>query len=196
MTIHTMQVISLKASFVPSSSTSLAEMVADQILDAIMSHQLVGGDRLIETDLDAPFRRPFSKSPTCLCSIHSGLRSLATPSSYSPSKPSAIRNSAGSLPNTAVISIRFLRASQQRSTRRSDCPRLVSSDTLAFAKASGLWILIWEGYAEPDWVKPFEKENGVKCQVAYFGSVDETFANMQWPKGADFDVFAFDTSTF
>ena len=66
----------------------------------------------------------------------------------------------------------------------------------AYAKATELRILTWEGYAEPEWVKPFEEANGVKTQVAYVGSVDEMFAKMQGSKGADFDVVAFDTSTF
>jgi spermidine/putrescine-binding protein len=67
---------------------------------------------------------------------------------------------------------------------------------IASAKASELRILTWEGYAEPDWVKPFEAANGVKCQVVYIGSVDEMFAKVQGSKGADYDVIAFDTSSF
>ena len=67
---------------------------------------------------------------------------------------------------------------------------------IASAKASELRILTWEGYAEPDWVKPFEAANGVKCQIVYIGSVDEMFAKVQGSKGADYDVIAFDTSSF
>lgn len=66
----------------------------------------------------------------------------------------------------------------------------------AFAKADELRILTWEGYAEPDWVKPFETKHGVRTSVVYTGSVDEMFAKMQGSKGADFDVVAFDTSSF
>ncbi|MFT3987881.1 extracellular solute-binding protein [Aestuariivirga sp.] len=66
----------------------------------------------------------------------------------------------------------------------------------AEAKADTLRILTWEGYAEPDWVKPFEEAQGVKTSVVYTGSVDEMFAKMQGSKGADFDVVAFDTSSF
>ena len=66
----------------------------------------------------------------------------------------------------------------------------------ASAKATDLRILTWEGYAEPEWVKPFEEANGVKCNTVYVGSVDEMFAKMSGSKGADFDVVAFDTSTF
>jgi spermidine/putrescine-binding protein len=66
----------------------------------------------------------------------------------------------------------------------------------ASAKATELRVLTWEGYAEPEWVKPFEAKYGVKTSVAYTGSVDEMFAKMQGSKGADFDVVAFDTSSF
>jgi putative spermidine/putrescine transport system substrate-binding protein/spermidine/putrescine transport system substrate-binding protein len=59
-----------------------------------------------------------------------------------------------------------------------------------------LRILTWEGYAEPEWVKPFEEKTGAKTSVVYTGSVDEMFAKMQGTKGADFDVVAFDTSSF
>ena len=72
-------------------------------------------------------------------------------------------------------------------------PALIRS---ASAKASELRVLTWEGYAEPEWVKPFEAKYGVKTSVAYTGSVDEMFAKMQGSKGADFDVVAFDTSSF
>ena len=48
-----MQVVALKAGLVPLESTSLAEQVADRIVDAIVTHQLSGGDRLIETELAA-----------------------------------------------------------------------------------------------------------------------------------------------
>lgn len=65
------------------------------------------------------------------------------------------------------------------------------------ARAAGDFrILTWEGYAEPEWVKPFEEKHGVKTSVVYAGSVDEMFAKMQGSQGADFDVVAFDTSSF
>jgi spermidine/putrescine-binding protein len=65
------------------------------------------------------------------------------------------------------------------------------------ARAEGeLRVLTWEGYAEPEWVKPFEEKHGVKLSIVYTGSVDEMFAKMQGSKGADFDVVAFDTSSF
>lgn len=65
------------------------------------------------------------------------------------------------------------------------------------AQAAGDFrILTWEGYTEPEWVKPFEEKHSVKTSIVYAGSVDEMFAKMQGSKGADFDVVAFDTSAF
>jgi len=62
--------------------------------------------------------------------------------------------------------------------------------------ASDFRILTWEGYTEPEWVKPFEEKHGVKTSIVYAGSVDEMFAKMQGSQGTDFDIVAFDTSAF
>jgi putative spermidine/putrescine transport system substrate-binding protein/spermidine/putrescine transport system substrate-binding protein len=67
---------------------------------------------------------------------------------------------------------------------------------VARAAPADFRILTWEGYAEPEWVKPFEAANNVRTTIAYVGSVDEMFAKMQGSKGQDFDVVAYDTSTF
>jgi putative spermidine/putrescine transport system substrate-binding protein/spermidine/putrescine transport system substrate-binding protein len=64
------------------------------------------------------------------------------------------------------------------------------------AQAKELRILTWEGYAEPEWIEPFQEETGATVNVVYTGSVDEMFAKMQASQGADFDVVAFDTSSF
>lgn len=64
------------------------------------------------------------------------------------------------------------------------------------AQGKDLRILTWEGYAEPDWVDPFKAQTGANVNIVYTGSVDEMFAKMQGSKGADFDVVAFDTSSF
>ncbi|WP_334175898.1 extracellular solute-binding protein [Pseudoxanthobacter sp.] len=64
------------------------------------------------------------------------------------------------------------------------------------AATPDLRVLTWEGYAEPEWVKPFEEKYGARVSVVYTGSVDEMFAKMQGSRGADFDVVAFDTSSF
>jgi len=64
------------------------------------------------------------------------------------------------------------------------------------AAAGELRLFTWEGYADDQWVKKFEASSGAKVNVVYTGSVDEMFAKMQGSEGADYDVLAFDTSTF
>lgn len=64
------------------------------------------------------------------------------------------------------------------------------------AQAEELRVLTWEGYADDQWVKEFEKETGATVKVSYTGSVDEIFAKMEGSKGADFDVVAIETSSY
>ena len=55
-------------------------------------------------------------------------------------------------------------------------------------------LFIFEGYAEPEWVEPFEAETGCTVNAAYTGSVDEMFAKMKGSDGADYDLISIDTS--
>ncbi len=47
---------------------------------------------------------------------------------------------------------------------------LVVSLTPAMAKE--LRVLAWQGYADDDWVKQFEKETGADVKVVFIGSDD------------------------
>lgn len=51
-------------------------------------------------------------------------------------------------------------------------------------------LLAWEGYTEPEWVKPFEKENHVKVNISYVGSDDELFAKIHGGGGTTYDLVA------
>jgi spermidine/putrescine-binding protein len=73
---------------------------------------------------------------------------------------------------------------------------VLATPSLVRAQADELRVLTWEGYAEPEWLEPFEEATGATVSVSYVGSVDEMFAKMQGSQGADFDVVAFDTSSF
>lgn len=53
-----------------------------------------------------------------------------------------------------------------------------------------LSLLIWEGYAEDEWVKPFEEEYGVEIAATYVGSNDEMFAKMVAGKGSGYDLIS------
>jgi spermidine/putrescine-binding protein len=72
----------------------------------------------------------------------------------------------------------------------------LAAPSISRAQDKALRILTWEGYAEPDWIEPFKQATGASVNIVYTGSVDEMFAKMQGSKGADFDVVAFDTSSF
>ena len=42
------------------------------------------------------------------------------------------------------------------------------------AQEKELRILTWEGYAEPEWLAPFEEETGATVSVVYVGSDDHS----------------------
>ena len=64
----------------------------------------------------------------------------------------------------------------------------------ATAQAATLRILAWDGYADPDWVKAFEKETGIDVNVVFIGSDDEIWAKIKGSEGKDFDLFAVNTA--
>ncbi|WP_447649220.1 ABC transporter substrate-binding protein [Pseudomonas abietaniphila] len=71
----------------------------------------------------------------------------------------------------------------------------VAIPRIVMAKPSVLRVFTWEGYAEPEFVSKFERENNCKVSLTYTGSVDEMFAKMQGSRGRDFDVVSFDTGS-
>jgi putative spermidine/putrescine transport system substrate-binding protein len=62
------------------------------------------------------------------------------------------------------------------------------------ADAKELRVLAWQGYADDDWVKEFEKENNVDVKVVFIGSDDEIWAKIKGSEGKDFDLFAVNTA--
>lgn len=49
-------------------------------------------------------------------------------------------------------------------------------------------IVAWEGYAQDDWIKPFEAESGCKVNRKYAGSSDEMVALMRSGGGGEYDL--------
>lgn len=49
-------------------------------------------------------------------------------------------------------------------------------------------IVAWEGYANDDWIKPFEQETGCKLNRKYAGSSDEMVALMRQGGGSEYDL--------
>jgi putative spermidine/putrescine transport system substrate-binding protein len=62
-----------------------------------------------------------------------------------------------------------------------------SSLPTSIGKGEGsLSLVAWEGYAQPQWVKPFEQETGCKVKRKYAGSSDEMVTLMR--SGANYDM--------
>lgn len=61
------------------------------------------------------------------------------------------------------------------------------------AMAKELRVLAWQGYADDDWVKEFEKQSGADVKVVFIGSDDEIWAKIKGSEGKDFDVMAVNT---
>lgn len=67
------------------------------------------------------------------------------------------------------------------------------SETSALPTAVGkgegkLTMVVWEGYAQPDWVKPFEKQSGCKVTPKYAGSSNDMFNLMTSGGGGQYDL--------
>jgi putative spermidine/putrescine transport system substrate-binding protein/spermidine/putrescine transport system substrate-binding protein len=71
---------------------------------------------------------------------------------------------------------------------------VLATPFIARAAKRDLRIAVWAGYAEPEWVKPFEAENDVEVKITYLTSDEEFFAKMRGSNGAGVDVFSLNTS--
>ena len=49
-------------------------------------------------------------------------------------------------------------------------------------------MIAWEGYTQPQWVNPFEKQSGCKVNAKYAGSSDEMVALMRSGGGSQYDM--------
>ena len=49
-------------------------------------------------------------------------------------------------------------------------------------------LVAWEGYAQPEWVKPFEKATGCVVHAKYAGSSDEMVTLMRQGGGSEYDM--------
>jgi len=49
-------------------------------------------------------------------------------------------------------------------------------------------LIAWEGYTEPEWVKPFEEQTGCKVNAKYAGSSDEMVTLMRQGGGSQYDM--------
>ena len=49
-------------------------------------------------------------------------------------------------------------------------------------------LVAWEGYAQPEWVKPFEASTGCQVHAKYAGSSDEMVTLMRQGGGSTYDM--------
>jgi putative spermidine/putrescine transport system substrate-binding protein len=49
-------------------------------------------------------------------------------------------------------------------------------------------LIAWEGYTEPEWVKPFEQQTGCQVNAKYGGSSDEMVTLMRQGGGSQYDM--------
>lgn len=60
--------------------------------------------------------------------------------------------------------------------------------TRAAANEGKLNLIAWEGYTQPQWVKPFENSTGCKVSAKYGGSSDEMVTLMRSGGGGQYDM--------
>jgi spermidine/putrescine-binding protein len=57
-------------------------------------------------------------------------------------------------------------------------------------KTPTLNLLVWEGYADPAFVKAFEEQHHCKISASYMGSSDELFAKLRGGSAGNYDVIS------
>src|ERR1035437_7185485 len=57
-------------------------------------------------------------------------------------------------------------------------------------KTPTLNLLVWEGYADPSYLKAFEEANHCKISATYIGTSDELVAKLRGGSAGNYDVFS------
>ena len=57
-------------------------------------------------------------------------------------------------------------------------------------KEETLSLLVWEGYADPSFVRPFEEQHHCKVSASYMGSSDELVAKLRGGSASNYDVIS------
>ena len=67
---------------------------------------------------------------------------------------------------------------------------LATFDASCGKKTPTLNLLVWEGYADPSFVKAFEDQNHCKVSASYMGSSDELVAKLRGGSAGNYDVIS------
>jgi putative spermidine/putrescine transport system substrate-binding protein len=89
----------------------------------------------------------------------------------------------------AVLALMVVGASACGSS--SSSPNKAATGSLPTKVGPGegqLNLVAWEGYAQPEWVKPFEKQSGCVVHAKYAGSSDEMVTLMRQNGGDQYDM--------
>ena len=78
----------------------------------------------------------------------------------------------------------------QRMVRLTALLLLVLAVASCSKKTPTLNLLVWEGYADPSFVKAFEDENHCKVSASYMGSSDELMAKLRGGSAANYDLIS------
>jgi putative spermidine/putrescine transport system substrate-binding protein/spermidine/putrescine transport system substrate-binding protein len=98
---------------------------------------------------------------------------------------------------TNFLKIRKLmsRKSSSQSTLAELALALIAACLALFAascarKTPTLNLLVWEGYADPSYIKAFEEQNHCKVSASYMGSSDELVAKLRGGSSGNYDVIS------
>jgi putative spermidine/putrescine transport system substrate-binding protein/spermidine/putrescine transport system substrate-binding protein len=67
---------------------------------------------------------------------------------------------------------------------------IVALTTACHKSEPTLSLLVWEGYADPSFIRPFETKFHCKVSAAYMGSSDELVAKLRGGSAANYDVIS------
>jgi len=90
-------------------------------------------------------------------------------------------------------------ASDESKGRKMDWQKLLKTFCVAAAiallgscakKTPTLNLLVWEGYADPSFVRTFEEQNHCKVSASYMGSSDELMAKLRGGSAQTYDVIS------
>jgi putative spermidine/putrescine transport system substrate-binding protein/spermidine/putrescine transport system substrate-binding protein len=78
-----------------------------------------------------------------------------------------------------------------KKTAASMCLVILALFSVSCAKKTPtLNLLVWEGYADPSYVKAFEEHNHCKVSASYMGSSDELVAKLRGGSSGNYDVIS------
>src|ERR1041385_1010419 len=75
-------------------------------------------------------------------------------------------------------------------TRLASALLLIGLFASCAKKTPTLNLLVWEGYADPSFVKAFEEQNHCKVSASYMGSSDELMAKLRGGSAGTYDVIS------